>query len=96
MGLRLARRWENRCIIRARLRNNNPWIREPPASSKEDPNGAEPDDDGPNLNTEFLVHNCALLHGMFDSWGLRPKPTVERIQKEAGRGPYTLKKLFQP
>ena len=87
MGLRLARRWENRCIIRARVRNQNPWIREPSRSRKDgvDGNGDEEADDGPPLNTEFLMHNCAMLYEMLDSWGLRPKPNLERIQKEAGK-----------
>lgn len=87
--LRLARRWENRLTIRARLRNGNPWIREPSPSSKERVDGEEEDvDEGPPLNMEFLQFNTCILWEMLDSWGLKPKIGRKRIEKDAGRLPY--------
>ena len=80
--MRLARRWENRVTIRTRLREGQPWIQEPPRGSRT--TGEEEDDEGgPPINHDFLRRNTTALYEMFDCWGLRPKVTKEKLQKEA-------------
>lgn len=73
--------------IRSRIRNGNPWIREPMAPVRENDEGeVAPDEEGPTMSMEFLQYNTVILHEMADCWGLKPKIGKGRIQKEVGRG----------
>ena len=97
MMLRLARRWENRSCVRARIRNGGSWIREPMKQPKETNEGAgagdqDADDEGPIINTELLMMNTVILREMFDAWGMKPKVSKNRIQKEVG----VAKKMLVP
>lgn len=87
MPHRLSRKWEGRLIVRARIREGKPWIREPLRVEKvvqSDGREQLEEDTGPALNMQFLLYNVEILHEMFQCWGLKPKPTIPRIQREAG------------
>ena len=90
----LARRWEGRLVVRKRLRNGGDWIREPSVSRQiaSEDEGDE-SDEGPPLNSEFLASNTEILYEMFDEWGWKPKPTVPKIQREAGNNLSTMQNL---
>ena len=41
----------------------------------------------------FLASNTEILYEMFDEWGWKPKPTVPKIQREAGNNLSTMQNL---
>ena len=92
MPTRLANRWDNRLCIRARLRKEKVFVKEPSVSESHQPSDGEVDGSdnglpsGPPLSTDFLQLNSEILYELFDSWGIRPKPTVKQIHKEVGQG----------
>lgn len=93
----LFKRWEARYPIRSRLRDAKLFVKEPlPKDNGHDSEGedqvrsggdhgseSEAGPAGPSLTTEFLTYNTEILYEMFDCWGLRPRPTVKGIKKEA-------------
>ena len=86
--VRLARRWDGLAVVQKRLRKEGrAWIREPDSKEKEPVDGAESDqaeDSGPPLNADCLKYNDTILWEMFHCWCFKPKPTVDKIEAEAG------------
>ena len=86
--VRLARRWDGLAVVRKRLRKEGGnWIREPDSKEKDPVDGGDSDqaeDSGPPLNADCLKYNDTILWEMFHCWGFKPKPTVDKIEAEAG------------
>lgn len=93
--IRLARRWEARLKIKKRLQRGEPWIRlpDPPEAPPADDENASDDEGpkGPPINMQFLNFNVAIMYEMIDAWGLTPKPSVHKIEKEVGVDKFVLR-----
>lgn len=80
----LARKWECRVPIRRRILDQGVFVREPVSTKESEGEKPAKETAGPPLNTEFLQHNTEILYELFSLYGIRPKPTVGLLKKEAG------------
>ena len=60
-------------LIRRRFENERPWITEPPSEDGEE---VRP-------NTNFIKLNAPALMEMLEVFGVRPRPGVKKLQKQA-------------
>lgn len=79
MAPRLADRWERLTLVRKRFRTTVPWLRVP-LNEMEDVEG-EHNEHEPS--TKFLKWNVCIIRAVYEAHGMKPKPSISQLQKQA-------------
>lgn len=68
--------------ILKRMQAQKRFVKEPARSMVQE-DGVDVEVEAP-LNMEFLGYNTHIMTEVFGFYGLRPKPTIKQLKKEAG------------
>ena len=79
MAPRLAERWERCGLVRKPFRNKDPWVRVP--TNENDDQDVDADLQM-EPSTRFLKRNVSIIRAVYQTYGLRPKPSIPQLEKE--------------